>query len=73
MYIKLHPDYADSPSGQVTPEMWDEMQDPFAIQPRRPGRIEPRAMTIAKTATARARSSAARPARLTRASASFPG
>jgi hypothetical protein len=27
---------SDSPSGQVTPEMWDEMQDPFVIQPRRP-------------------------------------
>jgi len=27
---------SDRPSGQVTPEMWDEMQDPFVIQPRRP-------------------------------------
>ncbi|MGI9645620.1 MAG: L,D-transpeptidase family protein [Ilumatobacteraceae bacterium] len=27
---------SSSPSGQVTPEMWDAMQDPFVIQPRRP-------------------------------------
>ncbi|MEM8619239.1 MAG: peptidoglycan-binding protein [Actinomycetota bacterium] len=27
---------ATSPSGQVTPEMWDEMQEPFVIKPRRP-------------------------------------
>ncbi len=27
---------SDSPSGQVTPEMWDDMQEPFVIQPRRP-------------------------------------
>ncbi|NQY58158.1 MAG: L,D-transpeptidase family protein [Ilumatobacteraceae bacterium] len=27
---------ATSPSGQVTPAMWDEMQDPFVIRPRRP-------------------------------------
>jgi hypothetical protein len=26
----------DAPSGQVTPEMWDAMQDPFVIAPRRP-------------------------------------
>jgi peptidoglycan hydrolase-like protein with peptidoglycan-binding domain len=26
----------DKPTGQVTAEMWDEMQDPFTIQPRRP-------------------------------------
>jgi peptidoglycan hydrolase-like protein with peptidoglycan-binding domain len=26
----------DEPSGLVTPEMWDAMQDPFVIQPRRP-------------------------------------
>jgi peptidoglycan hydrolase-like protein with peptidoglycan-binding domain len=26
----------DEPTGQVTPEMWDDMQDPFVIQPRRP-------------------------------------
>ena len=25
-----------SPTGQVTPEMWDDMQEPFVIQPRRP-------------------------------------
>lgn len=24
------------PDGQITPEMWDEMQEPFRIQPRRP-------------------------------------
>jgi peptidoglycan hydrolase-like protein with peptidoglycan-binding domain len=27
---------SDEPSGSVTPEMWEAMQDPFAIQPRRP-------------------------------------
>jgi hypothetical protein len=27
---------SSSPSGRVTPEMWDGMQDPFVIQPRRP-------------------------------------
>lgn len=27
---------SDSPTGQVTPEMWEAMQDPFVIQPRRP-------------------------------------
>jgi hypothetical protein len=27
---------SNRPSGQVTPEMWDGMQDPFVIQPRRP-------------------------------------
>jgi hypothetical protein len=27
---------SNSPTGQVTAEMWDEMQDPFVIQPRRP-------------------------------------
>jgi peptidoglycan hydrolase-like protein with peptidoglycan-binding domain len=26
----------DSPTGQVTAEMWDGLQEPFAIQPRRP-------------------------------------
>ena len=26
----------DQPTGQVTAAMWEEMQDPFAIQPRRP-------------------------------------
>jgi hypothetical protein len=26
----------DKPTGQVTAQMWDEMQDPFTIQPRRP-------------------------------------
>lgn len=26
----------DKPTGQVTAEMWDAMQDPFVIQPRRP-------------------------------------
>ncbi len=26
----------DAPTGQVTAEMWDDLQDPFAIQPRRP-------------------------------------
>jgi peptidoglycan hydrolase-like protein with peptidoglycan-binding domain len=26
----------DKPTGQVSAEMWDEMQDPFTIQPRRP-------------------------------------
>jgi hypothetical protein len=26
----------DEPTGQVTPEMWTDMQDPFVIQPRRP-------------------------------------
>jgi peptidoglycan hydrolase-like protein with peptidoglycan-binding domain len=26
----------DEPTGQVTSEMWDEMQDPFVIAPRRP-------------------------------------
>ena len=26
----------DEPTGQVTAEMWDAMQEPFAIQPRRP-------------------------------------
>jgi hypothetical protein len=27
---------SNAPSGQVTAAMWDEMQDPFVIQPRRP-------------------------------------
>ncbi len=27
---------SDAPSGDVTPEMWDAMQDPFVVQPRRP-------------------------------------
>ena len=27
---------SNDPTGQVTPEMWDAMQDPFVIQPRRP-------------------------------------
>lgn len=27
---------SNAPTGKVTPEMWDEMQDPFVIQPRRP-------------------------------------
>ncbi len=27
---------SNRPSGQVTPEMWNAMQDPFVIQPRRP-------------------------------------
>ena len=27
---------SNRPTGQVTPEMWDAMQEPFAIQPRRP-------------------------------------
>lgn len=27
---------SNRPTGQVTPEMWDAMQDPFVIQPRRP-------------------------------------
>jgi len=27
---------SNSPTGQVTPDMWADMQDPFAIQPRRP-------------------------------------
>ena len=27
---------SDAPTGQVTPEMWDELQEPFVIQPRRP-------------------------------------
>lgn len=27
---------SDAPSGQVTPEMWTAMQDPFVIAPRRP-------------------------------------
>ena len=26
----------DEPTGQVTADMWDDMQDPFKIQPRRP-------------------------------------
>ena len=26
----------DEPTGQITAEMWDDMQDPFVIQPRRP-------------------------------------
>jgi peptidoglycan hydrolase-like protein with peptidoglycan-binding domain len=26
----------DQPAGQVSPEMWDDMQEPFVIQPRRP-------------------------------------
>jgi peptidoglycan hydrolase-like protein with peptidoglycan-binding domain len=26
----------DEPSGQITAEMWDDLQDPFVIQPRRP-------------------------------------
>ena len=26
----------DEPTGQVTAEMWDDLQDPFTIQPRRP-------------------------------------
>ncbi|NND73604.1 MAG: murein L,D-transpeptidase [Ilumatobacter sp.] len=27
---------SSAPTGKVTPEMWDDMQDPFVIQPRRP-------------------------------------
>ncbi len=27
---------SNRPSGQVTPEMWDALQEPFVIQPRRP-------------------------------------
>jgi L,D-transpeptidase catalytic domain/Putative peptidoglycan binding domain len=27
---------SSNPSGEVTPEMWDELQEPFVIQPRRP-------------------------------------
>lgn len=27
---------SDNPTGQVTPEMWEELQEPFVIQPRRP-------------------------------------
>ena len=27
---------SNRPTGQVTPEMWDAMQEPFVIQPRRP-------------------------------------
>ena len=27
---------SSSPTGQITPAMWDDMQDPFVIQPRRP-------------------------------------
>jgi peptidoglycan hydrolase-like protein with peptidoglycan-binding domain len=27
---------SSNPSGEVTPEMWDALQDPFVIQPRRP-------------------------------------
>ena len=27
---------SNNPTGQVTPEMWDELQEPFVIQPRRP-------------------------------------
>ena len=27
---------SNRPTGQVTPEMWDALQDPFVIQPRRP-------------------------------------
>jgi peptidoglycan hydrolase-like protein with peptidoglycan-binding domain len=27
---------SNAPSGQITPETWDAMQDPFTIQPRRP-------------------------------------
>lgn len=27
----------DEPTGEVTPAMWERMQDPFVIQPRRPG------------------------------------
>ncbi|MGB3737484.1 MAG: L,D-transpeptidase family protein [Ilumatobacter sp.] len=27
---------SNQPTGQVTPEMWDAMQEPFVIQPRRP-------------------------------------
>lgn len=27
---------SNAPTGKVTPEMWDRMQDPFVIQPRRP-------------------------------------
>lgn len=27
---------SDSPSGEITPEMWTAMQEPFVIQPRRP-------------------------------------
>jgi peptidoglycan hydrolase-like protein with peptidoglycan-binding domain len=27
---------SNAPTGQVTPAMWDAMQDPFVIQPRRP-------------------------------------
>jgi hypothetical protein len=26
----------NEPTGQITPEMWDDMQEPFVIQPRRP-------------------------------------
>ena len=29
---------SNRPTGQVTPEMWDAMQEPFVIQPRRPER-----------------------------------
>ncbi len=27
---------SNAPTGKVTPEMWEDMQDPFVIQPRRP-------------------------------------
>ena len=27
---------SNDPTGRVTPEMWDAMQEPFVIQPRRP-------------------------------------
>lgn len=27
---------SDNPTGQITPEMWDALQEPFVIQPRRP-------------------------------------
>ncbi len=27
---------SNNPTGQVTPEMWDQLQEPFVVQPRRP-------------------------------------
>ncbi len=33
--LVLGADY-DSPTGEITAEMWDALQEPFAIQPRRP-------------------------------------
>lgn len=27
---------SSSPTGQVTPQMWDDLQEPFVVQPRRP-------------------------------------